>query len=142
MDGEEGDDEGSRPPPPVVVPRTTAAARLNQTLEERRAWVSSTASNSAGLSPTGSQGQEPSVNRLPLREVVQRCLDDWGIQSDSSEDDDDFCGWRVGSRALPLPGEPWPLPGAGLPPPPARRPSLGSGGSGRPPGRLKSCLLQ
>ena len=100
MDGEEGDDEGSRPPPPVVVPRTTAAARLNQTLEERRAWVSSTASNSGGLSPTGSQGQEPSVNRLPLREVVQRCLDDWGIQSDSSEDDDPS-ELTISSTAIP-----------------------------------------
>ena len=37
---------------------------------------------------------------IPLREVVHRCLDDWGVESTDSEDDDDFCGWRVGSRAI------------------------------------------
>lgn len=39
--------------------------------------------------------------RLPLRDVVSQCLRNWGVNSDSSdEDSDDFCGWRVGSRAV------------------------------------------
>ena len=39
--------------------------------------------------------------RRPLREQVFICLQQWDVDSSSSEDSDDFCGWRVGSRALP-----------------------------------------
>ena len=49
---------------------------------------------------------EGRVIRLPLREQVARCLEEWDILSDSSADSDDFCGWRVGSRALPVPRRP------------------------------------
>ena len=38
--------------------------------------------------------------RRPLREQVQRCLEQWDVCSSSSSDSDSFCGWRVGSRAL------------------------------------------
>ena len=37
---------------------------------------------------------------VPLRLVVARCLEEWGVTSTDSEDSDDFCGWRVGSREL------------------------------------------
>ena len=37
---------------------------------------------------------------VPLREQVSECLRDWDVDSSSSEDGDDFCGWRVGSRSL------------------------------------------
>lgn len=36
---------------------------------------------------------------VPLKDVVSKCLEEWDVQSDSSEDSDEFCGWRVGSRA-------------------------------------------
>ena len=52
--------------------------------------------------PSTAQGAERM--RIPLCEQVSRCLDDWDVLSTSSDDSDDFCGWRVGSRALPLPG--------------------------------------
>jgi len=62
--------------------------------------VSSSTSRSEQSPPSARNSDEP---RVPLRLVVSKCLDDWGIDSDSSEDTDDFCGWRVGSRAVPLP---------------------------------------
>ena len=37
--------------------------------------------------------------RIPLSQIVARCLEDWDVESTSSDDEDDFCGWRVGSRA-------------------------------------------
>ena len=80
--------------------RQSVAAQLSRTLEERRAWVSSSTSRSDQSPPSARNSDEP---RVPLRLVVSKCLDDWGIDSDSSEDTDDFCGWRVGSRAVPLP---------------------------------------
>ena len=80
--------------------RQSVAAQLSRTLEERRAWVSSSTSRSEQSPPSARNSDEP---RVPLRLVVSKCLDDWGIDSDSSEDTDDFCGWRVGSRAVPLP---------------------------------------
>jgi len=40
----------------------------------------------------------------PLSTVVERLLYAWGIDSDESSDDsDDFCGWRAGSRRLSVP---------------------------------------
>ena len=125
------------------APRKSAAARLADTLEERRAWVSSSANSVGGVSPPAHREPQPGEVRLPLRDVVHQCLDDWGIESDSSEDDDDICGWRVGSRAIPQPGDlrgGRSASGHGMPPLPGSRSSHGSGGSGRPPGR--SCLLQ
>ena len=62
--------------------------------------MSSSTSRSDQSPPSARNSDEP---RVPLRLVVSKCLDDWGIDSDSSEDTDDFCGWRVGSRAVPLP---------------------------------------
>ena len=38
--------------------------------------------------------------RIPLRNVVASLLIDWGIDSEDSEDSDDFCGWHV-SRVEP-----------------------------------------
>lgn len=97
-----------------------------------------------------------SLRPVPLRDVVHRLLEEWDIESISSEDDDDFCGWRVGSRALPVPGQPAPprstrhapLPTAAAQTP---RPSITAGiasllsggdrgsihssGGGRPPGK-------
>ena len=80
--------------------RQSVAAQLSRMLEERRAWVSSSTSRSHPSPPSTRNSDEP---RVPLRLVVSKCLDDWGIESDSSEDTDDFCGWRVGSRAVPVP---------------------------------------
>jgi len=111
--------------------RHSVAAQLSRTLEERRAWVSSSTSRSDQSPPSARNSDEP---RVPLRLVVSKCLDDWGIESDSSEDTDDFCGWRVGSRAVPLPYRKED----------ERCPSLSnsiSGGSGRPPGP-RNCSLQ
>jgi hypothetical protein len=48
---------------------------------------------------TGLDGQR----RIPLSQIVARCLEDWDVESTSSDDEDDFCGWRVGSRAMALP---------------------------------------
>lgn len=96
-----------------------------------------------------------SLKPVPLRDVVHRLLEEWDVESISSEDDDDFCGWRVGSRALPAPGEP-----ARAPSRAARRPSVpaaiagpasrlsgffgggtaGDGDGGRPPGSHK-CVV-
>ena len=58
--------------------------------------------NEPPLPPPPPEGAERM--RIPLREQVARCLDDWEVTSSSSDDSDDICGWRVGSRALPLPG--------------------------------------
>lgn len=89
---------------PSAAPRQSVAAQLSRTLEERRAWVSSSAARSQP-SPPGSRSRPPEEPRVPLRLVVSKCLEDWGIDSDSSEEEDDFCGWRVGSRALPIPDD-------------------------------------
>eukprot|EP00965_Chrysotila_dentata_P071652 2367479-Pleurochrysis_carterae.AAC.1 len=35
----------------------------------------------------------------PLSTVVAALLVDWGVESDEDSDSDEFCGWRVGSRA-------------------------------------------
>jgi hypothetical protein len=114
-------------------PRTSAAEELSRKLEERRIWVSS----AGNQGPSVAQREQTDEVRVPLRLVVHRLLEEWDVDSDSSEDDDDFCGWRVGRRALPVGN---------------RRSSqqngafsaFGSGGgntgSGRPPGR--GCLLQ
>jgi hypothetical protein len=56
-------------------------------------------------SPTSPQDEirdsgrsEPADEPVPLRLVVARCLEEWGVHSSDSEDTDDFCGWHVGSR--------------------------------------------
>jgi hypothetical protein len=39
------------------------------------------------------------VRGTPLRQVVASCLEKWGVTSeDESDESDEFCGWRVGSR--------------------------------------------
>jgi hypothetical protein len=40
--------------------------------------------------------------RRPLSEQVAQCLAEWNVDSDCSSDSDEFCGWRVGSRAQAL----------------------------------------
>lgn len=89
-----------------------ATEMLTQALEDRRQWLSASeraASAEAAPSPLSRPGSSalsrpPSV---PLRETIAKCLEEWEVNSDSSEDDDDFCGWRVGSRALtPPPARP------------------------------------
>ena len=73
--------------------RPSAAANLRLALDQRRQWFAS--ANATVASPPSRPEEQP----VPLREVVQRCLEEWGVQStDSDEADDDFCGWRVGSR--------------------------------------------
>ena len=76
-------------------PRPSAAANLRIALDERASWIANAATQISPPRTTLAPGEV----HLPLRLVVHRCLDDWGIDSDSSEDEDDFCGWRVGSRA-------------------------------------------
>ena len=76
--------------------RPSAAANLRIALDERASWIAK--ANSESSPPRAALA--PGEVRLPLRLVVHRCLDEWGVDSDSSEDDDDFCGWRVGSRLL------------------------------------------
>lgn len=80
--------------------RCSAGAALKLALDQRRTWVAATA---APVSPPRSSNADPSTPPVPLRLVVHRLLEEWGVESTDSEDDDDFCGWRVGSRALPLP---------------------------------------
>lgn len=143
----EADADADVPSPPrgPATPgeRTNAAAQLSQRLEERRVWVSGTsAARASGSSSPQPHYEQPGELRVPLRLVVQQCLEDWAIDSDDSEDADDFCGWRVGSRAEPPDGQ------APIIAPRQRVPGSGSsigvrgGGSssGRPPGR--PCLLQ
>ena len=43
---------------------------------------------------------------MPLRLVIARCLEEWDVTSTDSDDSDDFCGWRVGSRELDSSGRP------------------------------------
>ena len=92
---------------PAAAPRLisregSAAANLRAALDERSQWVASTLAAAAATSPPRAlplaPGSQPPV---PLRHVVARCLDEWGVESTDSDDDDDFCGWRVGSRAHP-----------------------------------------
>ena len=71
-------------------------ASLRLALDQRRSWVA--ASQQAGISPPRA-GTLGDPTPIPLRSVVHRCLEEWGVDSTDSEDDDDFCGWRVGSRA-------------------------------------------
>ncbi len=80
----------------------STAVQLGQALEERRAWVSRTSSERLPEAPRlgGEKSAAAPSSRVPLRSVVARCLADWEVQSDSSEDSDSFCGWRVGSRAI------------------------------------------
>ena len=60
------------------------------------------------LAASSSSGDvQESFAPMPLREVVALCLERWEITSDTSdESSDEFCGWRVGSRALSASG--WP----------------------------------
>ena len=127
---------------PTEEPRTNAAAQLRGALEERRIWVSgTTAARKSGHSSPESYREQPGEQTVPLRLVVRKCLEDWGIDSELSEDSDDFCGWRVGSRAEPARGDAGPVweprrSGSSS----NRLSSAGSLSSARPPGR--TCVLQ
>lgn len=78
-----------------------SAASLRIALEERRLWVAGTQA-AAPSSPPRAAELAPGEIRLPLQVVVHRLLEEWGVESTDSEDEDDFCGWRVGSRMEPL----------------------------------------
>ena len=83
--------------------RVSAAASLRIALDQRRSWVAEANAKAGASSPPKAEPLAPG-EAVPLRHVVSRLLEEWGVESTDSEDDDDFCGWRVGSRALPLPG--------------------------------------
>ena len=78
---------------------------------------------------------------VPLRDVVARCLEDWEVTSEDSEESDDFCGWRVGSRAH---SDSDAQPGVRQLPPGTIEEPVAT--SGRPPGRTAerhlSCCVQ
>ena len=83
----------------TTTPRPSVATSLRLALDQRRSWLASASGNSGQSSPPKA---DLDVQRQPLRVVVARCLEEWDVgSSDESEDDDDFCGWRVGSRQLP-----------------------------------------
>ncbi len=54
---------------------------------------------SPAMGPMGDRRVSGGPFPAPLRVVVARLLDEWGVDSDTDETEDDFCDWRVGSRA-------------------------------------------
>ena len=61
-------------------------------LDQRRQWFAS--AHATVASPPSRPEEQP----VPLREVVQRCLEEWGVQSTDSDEADDAGisrGWRV-----------------------------------------------
>lgn len=150
---------GEPPPPRAQRAGSGLSQSLGKALEERRAWIASSrsrgelgqsppVSSKPGVRYTVGPGVDALAERsaVPLRDVVARCLEEWDVTSEDSEESDDFCGWRVGSRAR----EDSDQDAARV----AARPhvdgevpaTIATSGSGRPPGRPRekrsSCRFQ
>lgn len=94
----------SRPLPAELLKRDRLPPRKEQAQPRARSWMPVRTSWSSITEVGTARGfflsPPPPPQPEPLSAVIARLLEEWGVaSSDDASSSDDFCDWRVGSRA-------------------------------------------